>query len=89
MFLIVAKPRILRLEEIELIFNSSAEGHVRRVFQHSQRDVDGNYDHLRASSGSSGKQSAPNERGHSVGKADVETNGVEASDELVQNVREY
>ena len=60
-----------------------------RVFQHSQRDVHGNYEHLSASSGSSGKQSPPNERGHSMGKAEVETNSVEASEELVQNVSEY
>ena len=77
------------LEEIELIFNSGAGGQVRRVFQHSSRDVNGNYDHLSASSGSSGKQTPPNERVHSMGKTNEETNGVEASDDLVQNVHEY
>jgi len=78
------------LEEIELIFNSSAGGQVRRVFQHSRRGVDGNYDHLCASIGSSGKQSPPNERVLSSGKTDVETSGVEdANNDLVQNVREY
>ena len=89
MFLIVAKLRIVSWGDRTFFFNSGAGGQVRRVFQHSQRDEDGNYDHLSASSGSSGKQSPPNESRHSMRKADVDTNGVEASDELVQNVREY
>jgi hypothetical protein len=45
------------LEEIELVFNSGAGNQASRVFQHSQRDGDGNREHLSASSGSSRKQS--------------------------------